>query len=131
MLSTGTIDAWVQSKCSAPNDARGNAATAPTFLVDRLWPRGIAKTDLDYDSWIKDVAPSSELRSWFGHDPDRFAEFRKRYLAELDSNAEAAEPITSAARKGRVVLLYSAKDEEHNQAVVLKEWLHQQTSPAG
>ncbi|MDJ0359620.1 DUF488 family protein [Rhodococcus sp. H29-C3] len=108
-------------------DARGKAADTTTFLVDRLWPRGIAKTDLDYDSWIKDVAPSSELRSWFGHDPERFAEFRTRYFAELNSNKAALEPIIAAARKGRVVLLYAAKDREHNQAVVLREWITHQS----
>jgi uncharacterized protein YeaO (DUF488 family) len=93
-----------------------------TFLVDRLWPRGIKKTDLDVP-WVKDVAPSSELRSWFGHRADRWAEFRKRYLAELKDNRDAAEPLVEAARSGPVQLLYDAKDTEHNEAVVLAEWL--------
>lgn len=107
-------------------DARSAKKVAPTFLVDRLWPRGIAKADLDFDAWIKDVAPSTELRRWFGHVPARFAEFRERYMAELDAHPEAAQPIVDAAAKGRVVLLYSAKDTEHNQAVVLRDWILRQ-----
>ena len=93
-----------------------------SFLVDRLWPRGIRKVDLDVP-WVKDVAPSNELRSWFGHRDDRWAEFRERYLAELKDNRAAAEPLVDAARSGPVQLLYDAKDIEHNQAVVLAEWL--------
>jgi len=108
-------------------DARSTEKTAPTFLVDRLWPRGIAKADLEYDAWIKDVAPSTELRKWFGHVPERFGEFRERYMAELDAHREAAQPITAAAAKGKVVLLYSAKDAEHNQAVVLRDWIRRQS----
>lgn len=108
-------------------DARGTKKTAPTFLVDRLWPRGIPKGDLEYDSWIKDIAPSTELRRWFGHIPGRFAEFRDRYLKELDAHRDAAQPIIDAATEGTVVLLYSAKDVEHNQAVVIREWIDNQS----
>lgn len=108
-------------------DARGTKKTSPTFLVDRLWPRGIAKTDLEYDSWIKEVAPSTELRKRFGHVPGRFAQFRERYLTELDAHREFAQPILDAAAAGRVVLLYSAKDTEHNQAVVIRDWILGQT----
>ncbi|MDG3012535.1 DUF488 family protein [Rhodococcus sp. D2-41] len=104
-------------------DARGTQKHTPTFLVDRLWPRGIAKSDLSYDDWIKDVAPSTELRKWFGHDPEKYDGFRRRYLAELDDHADAARPILDAAAHGDIVLLYSAKDTEHNQAVVLRDWL--------
>lgn len=107
-------------------DARGTKKTSPTFLVDRLWPRGIAKADLDCDAWLREVAPSTELRTWFGHQPDHFPEFRTRYLQELDTNRTAAQPIVEAARNGTVVLLYSAKDLEHNQAVVLREWISNQ-----
>ncbi|CAG7635572.1 DUF488 family protein [Rhodococcus opacus] len=107
-------------------DARGTKKASPTFLVDRLWPRGIAKADLDCDAWIREVAPSTELRTWFGHQADRFPEFRTRYLQELDTNRTAAQPIVEAARHGTVVLLYSAKDLEHNQAVVLREWISNQ-----
>lgn len=98
-------------------------APAPTFLVDRLWPRGIAKDELTFDSWIKDIAPSNELRTWFGHDPAKFPEFRRRYRAELDARPDLAAPILAALAEGPVRLLYSAKDDVHNQAAVLREWL--------
>ena len=93
------------------------------FLVERLWPRGIKKTDLRLDDWLKDVAPSNELRRWFAHDPKKWTEFQKRYFAELDRHPEAWEPIRSAARHGRVTLIYSSHDAEHNNAVALKEYL--------
>jgi uncharacterized protein YeaO (DUF488 family) len=93
------------------------------FLVERLWPRGIKKTDLCLDDWLKDVAPSAALRRWFSHDPKRWAEFQERYFAELDSHFEACAPIRSAARHGRVTLVYSSHDTEHNNAVALKEYL--------
>ena len=93
------------------------------ILVDRLWPRGIGKKSLRLDSWYKDVAPSNELRKWFSHDPARWDEFRKRYFAELDSNPAAWDPLLQLARGGNVTLLYSAKDEEHNNAEVLKDYL--------
>lgn len=95
------------------------------LLVDRLWPRGIAKKDLDFDDWIKEAAPSNELRKWFGHDPKRWTEFRKRYRAELKENSESVERCLTWCRKGQVTLLYAAKDGEHNQAVVLREYLHE------
>lgn len=92
------------------------------ILVDRLWPRGIAKEDLSA-TWLKEVGPSTELRQWFGHDPDRFEEFAERYRAEL-KGADAFEELLQEARGSkRVVLLYGAKDEEHNQAVVLADLL--------
>lgn len=93
------------------------------YLVDRLWPRGVKKEELHADEWVKEVAPSTELRQWFGHDPDKWPEFQKRYTAELDKNPAGWRPIADAARKGRVTLVYSAKDEEHNDAVVLKAYL--------
>jgi uncharacterized protein YeaO (DUF488 family) len=93
------------------------------LLVDKLWPRGVKKTDLHLDGWIQDVAPSDGLRRWFGHDPKKWAEFRRRYFAELDSHPEAWEQIRSTARRGRVTLVYSARDPEHNNAVALKEYL--------
>jgi uncharacterized protein YeaO (DUF488 family) len=93
------------------------------FLVERLWPRGIKKTDLRLDDWLKDVAPSNELRRWFAHDPNKWTEFQKRYFAELDRHPEACEPIRSAARHGRVTLIYSSHDAEHNNAVALMEYL--------
>ncbi len=93
-------------------------------LVDRLWPRGAKKEQLKLDGWHKEVAPSDQLRQWFGHDPAKWAEFKRRYFAELDNkNPKAWEPLLKAARNGNITLLYSAKDEEHNNAVVLKESL--------
>jgi uncharacterized protein YeaO (DUF488 family) len=92
-------------------------------LVDRLWPRGIGKKALRLDSWYKDIAPSSQLRKWFGHDPARWNEFRKYYFAELDSNPEAWRSLIELARSGDVTLLYSAKNEEHNNAMALKDYL--------
>ncbi|HEX5495081.1 MAG TPA: DUF488 family protein [Mycobacteriales bacterium] len=95
------------------------------FLVERLWPRGVRKDDLRDATWLKDVAPSAELRMWFGHDPRRWEEFRRRYRAELANGpAHAAlQEIRREAVGGEVTLLYSARDEEHNSAVVLAEEL--------
>jgi len=93
------------------------------LLVDRVWPRGISKGDLDLDDWIKEVAPSTDLRKWFGHDPERWEEFRRRYRAELDDNKDAVDRCLAWCRKGPVILLYGAKDRDHNQAVVLQAYL--------
>src|SRR5512135_687127 len=84
------------------------------YLVERLWPRGMKKEALKMDGWLKEVAPSDELRRWFSHDPAKWAEFQRRYNAELNRQREAWTPIVQAARRGRVTLLYSARDEEHN-----------------
>jgi uncharacterized protein YeaO (DUF488 family) len=96
------------------------------FLVDRLWPRGIKKEALKMKAWLKDVAPSPDLRKWFAHDPARWQEFQRRYTAELKSNADAWSPILEAAKQGDVTLLYSARDTEHNSALLLKEFLEKQ-----
>ena len=93
------------------------------FLVERLWPRGVRKDSLVLDGWLKDVAPSTTLRRWFGHDPARWQEFRERYAAELDARPDAWAPIVKASRLGTVTLLYSAHDVEHNNAVALKAYL--------
>jgi uncharacterized protein YeaO (DUF488 family) len=93
------------------------------FLVDRLWPRGIRKEKLQMKAWLKDVAPSPELRKWFAHDPEKWTEFKKRYRAELKANPDAWAPILEAAQDGDVTLLYSTRDTEHNSALVLKEFL--------
>lgn len=92
------------------------------FLVERLWPRGVTKDDLRIDAWLKDLAPSHALRRWFGHDPKKWPEFRRRYFAELDSRPEALQPIRNAGHK-HVTLVYSSHDTEHNNAVALKEYL--------
>jgi len=93
------------------------------ILVDRLWPRGVKKEKMGFDFWLKDVAPSTALRKWFDHDPKKWAEFQRRYRAELDGNREAVRPLLEAVRKGPVTLVYGARDQEHNDAVVLKSWL--------
>ncbi len=93
------------------------------FLVERLWPRGMKKESLRMDGWIKDVAPSDALRHWFGHEPAKWEEFRRRYAAELENNSDSWQPLLTEARHGTVTLLYSAHDLEHNNAVALKEFL--------
>lgn len=93
------------------------------ILVDRLWPRGVAKAEAHIDLWLKDVAPSADLRRWFGHKPERWAEFQKRYLAELKDNP-AFEDLRRLVRGKPTTLLYGAKDETHNQARVLADRLN-------
>jgi len=95
------------------------------ILVDRLWPRGLTKEKAHVDLWLKDIAPSNELRKWFGHDPARWAEFRTRYHAELKHNPEQMALLEKAVAKGTATLIYGAKDEEHNEAVVLLQLLTQ------
>lgn len=99
------------------------ASDGARFLVERLWPRGIKKEELKMETWLKDAAPSPALRKWFGHDPDKWDEFQRRYRAELESNPDAWQPILQAAKQGNVTLLYSARDTEHNSAVLLKQFL--------
>jgi uncharacterized protein YeaO (DUF488 family) len=93
------------------------------FLVERLWPRGMKKENLKMDAWLREVAPSEELRRWFGHDPAKWVEFQRRYRAELDANSDAWKPLVEATRQGTVTLLYSARDTEHNNALVLQAYL--------
>lgn len=95
------------------------------FLVERLWPRGMKKEKLHMEAWLKDVAPSDSLRRWFGHDPLKWSEFQKRYRAELRDNPNAWKPILEASERGDVTLLYSARDEEHNNALVLRAFLEE------
>jgi uncharacterized protein YeaO (DUF488 family) len=90
-------------------------------LIDRLWPRGVKKTDAKIDEWMKDIAPSTELRKWFGHDPARWAEFQHRYQAEVRQHPERLERLRILAREGPLTLVFSAHDEAHNDAVVLKD----------
>jgi uncharacterized protein YeaO (DUF488 family) len=93
------------------------------FLVERLWPRGVKKEALAMDGWVRDVAPGTELRKWFSHDPAKWAEFRRRYEAELAASEAAWRPLLDAAREGPVTLLYSSRDAEHNNAVALRDFL--------
>jgi uncharacterized protein YeaO (DUF488 family) len=93
------------------------------ILIDRLWPRGVSKADAALDDWMKEIAPSSGLRQWFGHDPARWPEFQRRYRSELRQHAEEIERIRALAKSKTVTLVYGAHDEEHNDAVVLKDVL--------
>jgi|SRR5690349_3615590 uncharacterized protein YeaO (DUF488 family) len=93
------------------------------ILVDRLWPRGFTKEKAALDLWLKEIAPSNELRKWFGHDPDKWKEFQKKYRQELKQNKEAVEILKNYIQKGNVTLLYAAKDEEHNEAQVIKDFI--------
>lgn len=92
-------------------------------LVDRLWPRGVSKEEAQLDEWLKDIAPSTELRKWFDHDPDKFGEFAKRYKGELTNRAEAVDHLLETAGKQQVTLLYAAKDDIHNHVKVLNDFL--------
>ena len=101
---------------ASPTDGR-------RILVDRLWPRGISKAEAGIDDWLKDLAPSTALRTWFGHDPDKWDEFRRRYRKEIAGHAELLKHLREIARKGPITLVYSAHDEVHNDAVVLRDVL--------
>jgi uncharacterized protein YeaO (DUF488 family) len=92
-------------------------------LVDRLWPRGISKQKAALDRWVKEIAPSTELRKWFDHDPKRWTEFRRRYAEELRDHSDLVGELRSLAREGTITLVYSAHDETHNDAVVLRDVL--------
>ena len=108
---------------------RAYEAPAPAdgtrVLVDRLWPRGVRKADAGIATWMKEIAPSDPLRRWFGHDPRRWPEFRRRYRAELGHHGDWVAQLRELVRKGPLTLVYAARDEEHNQAVVLREVLLQ------
>ena len=93
------------------------------ILVERLWPRGLTKLEAKIDLWLKDIAPSTELRRWFGHDPDKWDKFRQRYQKELNFKVDLIKLLKRKAKAGTVTLIYAARDEEHNGALVLKEFL--------
>ena len=93
------------------------------ILVDRLWPRGLSKQNAKIDLWLKEIAPSTELRQWFDHDPAKWNEFRQRYHQELDNHPEAVKQLVDLEKQQHVTLIYGAKNEEFNQAVALKEYL--------
>lgn len=92
-------------------------------LIDRLWPRGVSRERAQLDEWAKELAPSEELRRWFAHVPERFPEFRARYRAELAAHSKQIDELAARTRQGRVTILYAAKNQEHNNAVVLAEML--------
>ena len=93
------------------------------ILVDRLWPRGLTKKKASVDLWLKDIAPSTELRKWFAHDPDKWKRFRARYQTEIRNNHDLIKALQQKARKGTITLVYGARDEKHNEALVLKQFL--------
>ena len=95
------------------------------MLVDRLWPRGLKKSEARIDEWLREIAPSTALRKWFKHDPDKWKEFKKKYSAELDDHREQVEKLAREARKRTITFLFSARDTEHNNAVALKEYIEQ------
>jgi uncharacterized protein YeaO (DUF488 family) len=96
------------------------------ILIDRLWPRGLTKEKAKVDLWLKEIAPSTELRQWFGHDPSKWNEFKKRYHDELKKNNEVVSKLTGLLKNSKVTLVYGAKDEEHNDAIVLKDYLEKE-----
>ena len=93
------------------------------ILIDRLWPRGLKKEELKLDEWLKEIAPSNELRKWFSHDPRKYVEFKKRYAKELEDKSEILKKIKAESKKRTVTILFSAKDTQHNNAKALKELL--------
>lgn len=103
-----------ESKSSSPEDGK-------RVFIDRLWPRGLNKEEVVFDAWMKDISPSDELRKWFGHDPAKWDECKRRYRKELENKGEILDNLKKDAGEGTITLLYSAKDREHNNAVVLKE----------
>ena len=105
------------------------ASDGQRILIDRLWPRGLRKEDAAIDTWMKELAPSTELRKWFGHDPGRWTEFQRRYVKELAAQGDALEALRKLAHKGPVTLVYSAHDEAHNDAVVLRAVLLHEPVP--
>ncbi len=109
---------WLKRAYEEPGENDGYR-----ILVDRIWPRGVSKEKLKLDAWLKEIAPSAELRQWFGHDPERWDEFKHRFFAELDGCKIAMEELLSFTKKGQVTLIFAASDEEHNNAVALKEYL--------
>ncbi|TWI04543.1 uncharacterized protein YeaO (DUF488 family) [Luteimonas cucumeris] len=98
------------------------------LLVDRVWPRGVSRQKIAVQGWLKEIAPSTALRTWFGHDPARWDEFRRRYAHELDANPDAVDELRGWLKRGRVTLVYGARDTEHNQAVALREYVLQAPS---
>jgi uncharacterized protein YeaO (DUF488 family) len=101
------------------------------ILVERLWPRGMRKDALRLDAWVKEVAPSTTLRQWFDHRADRWEEFQRRYRRELAARSDAWSPIVAASRRGTVTLVYSARDREHNAAIVLRDYLSKRAAARG
>ena len=111
---------WLKRAYEEPASTDGTRV-----LVDKLWPRGVKKEEARIDVWLKEIAPSDDLRKWFGHDPDRWDAFRKQYINELKENEEVVKKLCEIVEGGRVTLIYGAKDEQHNNAVVLKQYMEE------
>jgi uncharacterized protein YeaO (DUF488 family) len=120
LAMTARLDIRIKRAYDPPDPEDGTRV-----LVDRVWPRGVRKESAALARWLKEIAPSTELRRWFGHEPDRWQEFRRRYRAELARNGDAVAELRDLARHGRVTLVYGARDTEHNQAVVLADYLRE------
>lgn len=104
-----------------------DASEGKRVLVDRLWPRGLTKDKAGVDVWLKDIAPSAELRKWFNHEPAKWPEFNERFHKELDNNKSSVDQLKKIADSGKIVIVYGAKDQQHNNAVVIAEYLKQST----
>src|SRR3546814_10938639 len=122
---TSTTDSYTYCHTLSRHDARPitEEEDGQRILFDRLWPRGLSKADSKIDEWIKDIAPSTTLRKWFGHEVARWEAFHDRYIEEVSESTEPLERLREMARKGRITLVYAAHDTEHNNAVVLRELL--------
>ena len=108
-----------------------SSADGKRILIDRLWPRGLKKEEVRIDEWMKDIAPSGELRKWFGHDPEKWGEFKKRFFTELKDKKDLVDKLVSMARKGRVTLLFGSKEERFNNAVALREYIETRMKDTG
>lgn len=134
MYQTGTGFRIVLNKTYIMPVSIKRAYESPTpgdgyrVLVDRLWPRGVSKEKVELDDWLREIAPSDDLRTWFDHDPERWEEFRKRYRSELDEHREALRSLARLAADGKLTLVYGAKDREHNNAVVVKDYIEEMKS---
>ena len=118
--TAGTLRLEVKRAYEPPAKSDGKR-----ILVDRIWPRGVTKAALSLHSWAKELAPSTTLRKWFGHDPEKWDEFRRRYFQELDKQPEAIEALAAECREGPVTLIFAAKDVQHNQAIALRQYLRE------
>jgi len=122
---------------SQPIDVRLKRAYEPPaksdghrYLVDRIWPRGVSRDEAELEDWLKEIAPSNELRKWFDHDPERWAEFRRRYMSELKQHRDELRELARQAADIRITLVYGARDQEHNQAIVIRQYLKMLTAKA-
>ncbi len=121
-ITNGSVVSLLQIKLKRAYEAPSND-DGLRILVERLWPRGLSKTDAAIDHWMKDIAPTPKLRTWFGHRPERWPQFRARYLAELGANAEVVRALEKLCSEGPVTFVFAARDTERNSAVVLKTYL--------